>query len=262
METIPVWDAYGQEGECPLCILRDRAEGRYIDFFLGNSVMAPEMRVQVNRTGFCPRHFSLLLEGDNRLGLALMTHTHLLELTGKIKRRHRQLKQGADRILSTHGVLSVPKKADSLRRDVESAARFVDEVRESCLICERLTSTLERYAFTILYLWERDEDFKRALQTSRGFCLPHLGFVNTLATEVLSSGRLSEWLLAIMPVAEESLERLGEELHGFIQSFDYQRGDKDPQAGLDERSMGDALPRALQKITGVTMNGWKKNGRK
>ena len=39
LETIPVWEAYEKEGECPLCELVEKLESHYVDFFLGHSVM-------------------------------------------------------------------------------------------------------------------------------------------------------------------------------------------------------------------------------
>ncbi|MDZ7852596.1 MAG: DUF6062 family protein [Halomonas sp.] len=60
LQTIPVWDAYEHEADCPLCYLEQKLEADYQRFFLGSAVMAPEMRVEVNRIGFCARHFSLL----------------------------------------------------------------------------------------------------------------------------------------------------------------------------------------------------------
>ena len=80
LETIPIWDTYTENSECPLCFLKEKAEKKYLDFFLGNSVMVPEMRVQVNAAGFCPAHYtSLFSSRKNRHGLGLISHTHLVE---------------------------------------------------------------------------------------------------------------------------------------------------------------------------------------
>ena len=86
IDTIPVWDAYKVEDECPLCVLEYRSEQSYIDFFLSGSVMEPDTRIEVNKTGFCPPHFQLLYNEKNRLGLALITHTHLKETIDKFKK--------------------------------------------------------------------------------------------------------------------------------------------------------------------------------
>ncbi|MFP4011975.1 MAG: DUF6062 family protein, partial [Spirochaetaceae bacterium] len=93
LQTIPVWDAYEHAEACPLCYLEGRLESDLRDFFLGNAVMAPEMRVEVNSRGFCARHFALLARGTNRLGLTLMTQTHL----GDRWERFRRARKGVER---------------------------------------------------------------------------------------------------------------------------------------------------------------------
>lgn len=60
IDTIPVWDALKQQGECPLCALRRSIEAADVDRFLGGSVMEPDTRVRVNEKGFCQRHHVLL----------------------------------------------------------------------------------------------------------------------------------------------------------------------------------------------------------
>ena len=85
IDTIPVWDAVKQQGECPLCALRRRNELIDVERFLGASVMEPDTRIQVNDTGFCARHQVLLYEQKNRLGHALMMHTHLKETIRKLQ---------------------------------------------------------------------------------------------------------------------------------------------------------------------------------
>ena len=77
IDTIPVWDAMKLGGECPLCALRRKVELMDVDRYLGASVMEPDTRIQVNEKGFCQRHHKMLSEQKNKLGHALMCHTHL-----------------------------------------------------------------------------------------------------------------------------------------------------------------------------------------
>ena len=79
IDTIPVWDAMKLEGECPLCALRRKLELGEVERYLGASVMEPDTRIQVNEKGFCARHHAMLFAASNRLGHALMLHTHLKE---------------------------------------------------------------------------------------------------------------------------------------------------------------------------------------
>ena len=95
IDTIPVWDALKQQGECPLCALRRSIEAADVDRFLGGSVMEPDTRVRVNEKGFCQRHHVLLYAQQNRLGHALMTHTHLKETAGKAHKLLDAAAQGA-----------------------------------------------------------------------------------------------------------------------------------------------------------------------
>jgi len=79
LQTIPIWKAYNSDHDCPLCYLEAELEKDYRRFFLGNSVMAPDVRVEVNAKGFCRTHYRLLYSGENKLGLALMAQTRLDE---------------------------------------------------------------------------------------------------------------------------------------------------------------------------------------
>ena len=77
IDTIPVWDAVKLDGECFLCALRRKIELNETDRYLGASVMEPDVRLQVNEKGFCKHHHTMLYAQSNRLGHALMLHTHL-----------------------------------------------------------------------------------------------------------------------------------------------------------------------------------------
>ena len=80
LDTIPVLDAYKTGCECPLCKLRILCEDQYVDTMLASAYMEPEWRIKSNETGFCTRHYELMYNRRNRLGLALMTHTHMQEV--------------------------------------------------------------------------------------------------------------------------------------------------------------------------------------
>jgi hypothetical protein len=52
LETTTVREMLGKSGECLLCDLEEKAESQLVHYFLGNSVMQPQIRVKVNRSGF------------------------------------------------------------------------------------------------------------------------------------------------------------------------------------------------------------------
>ena len=86
LDTIPVLDAFRTDCECPLCRLRIHCEDQYVDSMLSSAYMEPEWRIRSNETGFCTRHFELMFRRRNRLGLALMTHTHMQEVVASLEK--------------------------------------------------------------------------------------------------------------------------------------------------------------------------------
>jgi hypothetical protein len=230
LETIPVWDAFNEQSECPLCFLEDRNEKTYIKFFLGDSVMDPDTRVEVNKTGFCAQHSQLLFLGGHKQGLGLMMHTFLQHTIPLFENR-------ADKLLkSTKGKPS----ADAIKQ----LSDFADTSVSECIFCRRLEQTLLRYCFTIIYLWKKDEQFKEAFKASKGFCLKHLPIVLDMAAQKLSGSGLRTFLNTLLPLQTASLHRLEKEILWFTQKFEYRNKDK------PWNSSKDALQRILQKLTG------------
>ena len=228
LETIPVWNAYRAGGECPLCALQAKAEREFVSFHLGSSVMAPEMRVEVNKIGFCPSHFRMLLAGDNRLGLGLMTQTHITELRSKL----------ACSRIADGGAKGIPKRIDAVDA-------FLNDQVAGCLICDRLMDRFTRYAFTIAYLWNDDVEFRSTFAESAGFCLVHLPGQLQMARETLSSAQLAEFAIHVEEIQERAWQRLEHALLAFTGSFDYQA---DPAQTTTVR---ESVANAIQKLTGV-----------
>ena len=228
LETIPVWDAYHAQSECPLCLLQRKAERDFVRFYVGHSVMVPEMRVQVNDAGFCPTHFPMLLEGGNRLGLALITHTHVGELRGKLERRLGSAKAGA-----------------ALKREIAGFDAFLTQQLERCLICERLDDRFKRYSYTIVHLWRHEAEFRQAFNGSRGICLDHVRGLLAIAVETLRAAPLREFVGDLVAVQQRSWERLERELLAFTGKFDYRA--EGPPSPAAKQSVADAI----RKLTGA-----------
>ena len=234
LETIPIWDAYDKDTECPLCFLSDRAENTYVDFFLGNSVMVPETRIEVNKTGFCREHFTRLLESrKNRQGLGLITHTHLSE----------------EIVWLTDSARKIGEQTDNIQRFKKSVDEFISSLNhkpKQCMICDRIDYTLKRYSYTIIYLWKKEADFKNKFEQSKGFCLKHVSEILSMAREVLSGKMFIQFGEAVFTLLKENMERLEQELLWYTQKSDYRNSDKPWGTSKD------ALHRAIQKLTGKT----------
>ncbi|QEN03573.1 hypothetical protein EW093_02285 [Thiospirochaeta perfilievii] len=243
LETIPVWDAFKKECECPICILKDKAQETYLKFFLGNSVMVPEMRVNVNKTGFCPDHFSLLLQKRSPHYLGLMTHTHFKEYREKLNKKFSQINKLA---VNASSKIKTPLKDKKLIESLKDLESFVNESDKKCLICDKIDYTMKRYIFTTVYLWKKNSEFRNYFKESKGFCLEHQNLISNMAAEYLNGVELGEFIKELLEVQDRNLKRLEEEILYFTQKFSQENDDK-PWNGTK-----DAHYRLIQKITGKT----------
>ncbi len=234
LETIPIWDALKEQSECPFCLLTDKAHERYIQYYLGNSAMNPETRVEVNKTGFCPDHFSRMLLARSPQHLGLMAHTHLQTRMEELEKEF----PGPEKSLM--GRL-LKKESSPVQVFSESMRKKTDD----CLICDRVASTLKRYTFTAVYLWKnREEGFREELEASKGFCLPHMTAVLEMAEEILPPAEGAEFSDFVKKIQMRNLKRLEEEILWFTQKFKAENFDN-PWGDSE-----DAHYRLVQKLTG------------
>jgi hypothetical protein len=226
LQTIPVWKAYEAGTECPLCFLHAEAEERNVAFFLGNSIMAPEMRVQLNEHGFCHRHFHMLAAGTGKLGYSLALNTHL-EFVGK------RLETLGTTLCSARGVKAVGVYAD-----------YLDSLAADCLMCDRINYNMGNYIYTVAKLYQTEPEFRAALKRSKGFCLRHLPELLRMGVEILSQKQLSRWHQDLVELQSGNINLNRQALEEFSWQFDYQADKKTP-----ERSR-DAVPRAVRRLAG------------
>ena len=241
IDTIPVWDALKLEGECPLCALRRQVERLEVDRFLGGSVMEPDVRVRVNERGFCAHHHVLLYAQQNRLGHALMTHTHLQETHRRSQRIFREAAQGAQAGREAPLVKRALGRGGG-KEALQAAADALDALAGTCILCDSLESNMKRYAYTLLHLYEHDAAFRQAFEASRGVCLKDAALLLRMAGEALGGKAQADFAAALERLMEESLSRVEEELEWFTLKFDYRNADK------PWKNSRDALERAVTKL--------------
>ena len=225
IDTIPVWDAMKLEGECPLCALRRRNELIDVDRFLGASVMEPDTRIQVNAKGFCAHHQVLLYAQKNRLGHALMMHTHLKETMAKLHPILEAAKAGADKNAATPALKRFLGKGEG-KDDLAGAAKSIREMSQTCILCDTIEEHTRRYAYTMLHLYKTDDSFRKALANSKGVCLPDMAMLLEMAQEEMSGDTLKDFIRDLSAAVERSLEKMEKDLEGFTLKFDYRNADK------------------------------------
>lgn len=217
--TIPVNDAYNSDCTCPLCSLRDKAESDYVEYYLGPSLMEPDTRKLTNKSGFCPEHLGKLnLKEANRLGLALMLHTHLLDvksdLSGKISR-------------------SIPDKCGTFKgrssdykNKLSELSKYIDERTDNCLICEKINYSMKRYIEVIFWMFSHDDNFRELFTKKCGYCLPHLSMLLKAASSSLSQNEASDLMNVIAGGFNNEMATLTSDVEWFTLKFDYRNKDK------------------------------------
>jgi hypothetical protein len=229
LETIPVWKALEADTECLLCELEIESERRNTDFFLGSSIMAPEMRVEVNEHGFCPRHFHMLLAGTGKLGYSLALNTHRAHARERLRELRRRLTGAGGRAAA---------------KTAESVAAELTRLERECLMCDRIRYNLRNYSYTVVKLFSTDPEFRAAFTNSRGVCLHHMPLLLTMGADLLRGDELHAFNQALAETTDRALVRLGEELEQFTWQFDYQDERRTPDSAQD------SVARAVRKLAG------------
>ncbi len=231
--TIPVNDAFAVDCECPVCSMYDFLEKDAIEFTMGPSYMEDDIRMETNKIGFCTHHVKQLYKHQNRLGLALILHTHM-------QRTNRDLED----LLSS----DKPVKKGLFAKKTENASpvtEYIENLNHSCYICNRIDRIFARYLATIYHCYEHDEEFRRKFAASKGFCTKHFGMLYEGAPSSLSGKRLPEFIKTLNEVYLTNMKRVTDDLEWFTDKFDYRNEDK------PWKNSKDALPRSMNKTNSV-----------
>ena len=231
--TIPVNDAFAVDCECPVCSMYDSLEKDAIEFTMGPSYMEDDIRMETIKIGFCTHHVKQLYKHQNRLGLALILHTHM-------QRTNRDLED----LLSS----DKPVKKGLFAKKTENASpvtEYIENLNHSCYICNRIDRIFARYLATIYHCYEHDEEFRRKFAASKGFCTKHFGMLYEGAPSSLSGKRLPEFIKTLNEVYLTNMKRVTDDLEWFTDKFDYRNEDK------PWKNSKDALPRSMNKTNSV-----------
>lgn len=228
LETIPVWDGLKSGSECFICDLMHVAEEDAVSYYLGPAIMVPEIRVVMNRKGFCPTHWKALADRNKAQSLSLTLDTWMdesekewLPLLGKIAG-------------TGNG-----KKAVKLFNEF---SKGVDSRSTGCLVCDYMAQRLERYVRTVAALWRDDSEFRAALPESKGFCAHHTIELAKCASEELDSRGLSEYVPMLARLLEKNLKRCHDDDIWLSQKYKSENNDK-PWNGCE-----DAHKRLVKKL--------------
>ena len=193
--TIPVNEAFDLYSGCPICSLYKKLEDIELDKILGDAMMEPDIRIETNKKGFCGKHFDIMFNMKNRLGLALMLESHLsLNIV-------KTLKGGI------FGLSPVTKKLEKRSR--------------SCYVCDKIEYHLTKMLENTAYLWEREKEFKEKLANQPYFCMNHYSSLLYVGEYSMSKKLYQDFSEECKKVMVRYSVKLLEDVSWFAKKFDY-----------------------------------------
>ncbi len=207
--TIPLTEAMEQDTPCMFCFLEEKLEREQIEYALGPAMMEPDFRILSNEKGYCRHHAEMMVRAKAALPLALVNDTRCDEVLKKLK------------TLDMSGKSGLFKKGTS---PAEKLCNMAESLASSCLVCERIEKTMNKFYNTFWYLYGKEADFRKNFLSGKGVCLHHLkGLTNALMS--VSGSKRETFAKELYDLELKVLEREKEQVHGFVGQFDY-RSDK------------------------------------
>ena len=235
--TIPINESFEQNCECPFCYLEKKLEKETVEYALGPAMMEPDFRIISNEKGYCNKHFSMMLAMPNKLSLALVLETHLKEVCEKLDKFENEVNSEKNK---KNGLIR--KNKDSLMQKLSEETK---KTVSTCVICDKLNETVERYTEVFFYMWEKDEEFRKRVMNSKGFCLKHFSKLIKCAEKHLN--KPTDFLKSIYTIEMENLRRINDDIHRFTLKFDYRNKDMEWGTAID------APQRTIEKLSGYTI---------
>ena len=246
IDTMPLWDAFRQTELCPFCFLENHLQNLYLDMYLGDSVMEPDVRVQTNRNFFCREHTGLLYEQKvSKLGLALMSHTHLLEVQQQALTQMDAIEKA---LRDSAPVLKRVGAAKDINVQLAQPEKTVEQRERDCVICARMDTHMKRYYETARHMWTHDAEFRQLFDQCTGFCLCHWSALLADAQGLMLSGGERDFILKLNEIEKKALAKMASDLEWFTKKFDYRN------ANAPWKDSKDALPRALNLLKGYMVS--------
>ena len=223
--TIPVNEAFDlcrddPEQGCPFCRLYRKLENDEIELILGASMMEPDVRIQTNELGFCGRHFDIMFERNNRLGLALILESHLDVI-------RESCEPGG---LFDSRTAQIPEKLEKLEH--------------TCYVCKRIEHSFGKMVENAVYLYDTEQEFREKTKTEPYYCLPHYRMFLNAGKAHMNKKRYPEFRKALAETVNKYFDELRGDVSHFCKKFDY-RYENEPWGNSK-----DSVERAIRFVSG------------
>ena len=212
--TIPINEAFEQDGGCPLCRLKKTLEENEIERITGAAMMEPSVRVKTNEQGFCFKHFEMIANNGRRHPAALILQSHLEEISAAL-----QKKKGA------------------------ALAKYIKELDGDCYICRRLDASFSAVCENLVWLYDNDEKFADKFRKS-GLCFSHAASLLSEAEKALGKKKFQYFCDDVSKILLKETCGIREDVDWFCKKFDYRYKDE------SWKNSRDSIERAVGLLTG------------
>ena len=218
--TIPITEIFSETAGCPVCRMRRMLEEQYVEFITGDAMMAPDVRVITNVTGFCHRHYSMMVNTGPRLSNALLMQTHIDEVRKKVFPKN-------------NGEPPTKKMLESIH-----------ELDGTCYVCDRIERDLLHLLRTVYMQYGSDAGFRKQYADQDYICLDHYALVMAnVYKKGMDKQTLKEFYEATNALSKGYMDKLYDDVSHFTTMFDYRN------TGGDYKSSKDSIERTVSFLT-------------
>ena len=147
--TIPINDIFRNTDGCPVCRMYKMLEEQYVEYITGAAMMAPDVRVITNKTGFCHTHYKQMIAHGPKLSNALLIQTHLAQIKEDL----------------------LPKNETSMPS--KKQMQGIRTLDQTCYVCDRIEKDILHLLSTVFVQFGKDEEFRKLYQSQEYICLNH-----------------------------------------------------------------------------------------
>lgn len=239
LHTIPISDAIANAGECPFCYMERKTEEHMMDFVLGHgaSYMESDIRDMTDREGFCRAHFKKVFDYGNSLGNAWILKTLYMRHLEEMDKEFKNFKP--DSVGKSSRLFGKSKPSGN-----NSIIEWINKRESTCFICTSVQNTFQAYMKTFFKMYRSDEEFRKQIASSKGFCIDHFKVLCEGADSMLSDKERADFYDVMLPLMRENINRVYEDVAWFVEKYDYKNRD------ADWKNSKDAIQRGMQKLRG------------
>ena len=239
LHTIPISDAIANAGECPFCYMERKTEEHMMDFVLGHgaSYMESDIRDMTDREGFCRAHFKKMFDYGNSLGNAWILKTLYMRHLEEMDKEFKNFKP--DSVGKSSRLFGKSKPSGN-----NSIIEWINKRESTCFICTSVQNTFQAYMKTFFKMYRSDEEFRKQIASSKGFCIDHFKVLCEGADSMLSDKERADFYDVMLPLMRENINRVYEDVAWFVEKYDYKNRD------ADWKNSKDAIQRGMQRLRG------------